>query len=785
MTILSGCQSRGPKALQPGRQDAEQALYAKPDTDAKGPETPSDIHVDESVTVVPAIPAGTTRPAHTTETLLPEPVQSGLINQAAQTPFRGDGAALVMQSVMPPYDSHAMESEWSMPAAEPVVTWNTSTDFNAPDANEVLDLSLPESMRLTQLLELVGQYLGFDMVYEPHTIPEDAIILKLQGQLQGKMRVQDLYALLQTALKFKKLAMVRQDEHLIAVVPIEDVMEADPAMIAPNKTTVQTGDLVVTRLFTLQHVSAASAKTFLESMKLGLAISIVEQTQTLFVTCYTHRLDRVEQLIHMIDQPGETRFFKIRLLRYTSAESLAPRIRALAGQLQDIPVVLSGLSGSSPSLGPVNSGPKTNTHPSVRSKTPAYLDTDTRTNRIITIGSQRQLDLIDKLITSLDVPLHDQRHMRSYCLIHMQASQAMHIISQLLETNTPDSDRITGRGPVSSDPVSQNEVGASSLNTLKISVLEATNALLVYATPLQHQRLSTILTHIDVPTQDTINPYEIYALENHPPEHLAGVLKQIVQETGIDPQAKIEQSLPKPEDKIVIVPDDATSCLIVYASRANQDWIKTLIKALDRRRPQVLIDVTLVEIRETHEFSYDLKLISGLPDLTQTSGQIGAFTTGSQTVTEKLKSLNRSSFTEFRTHSGAGFYADSHINVLLSAVESKHYGRILAKPKILVNDNETGIIKTTEMTYVSKTSSVPVSSGGAGNTATLVETALEYEAYDAGITLEITPHTSADDLLRLDISLNRSDFGVITGESPPDESSSDLTTHVTVPNAST
>ncbi len=235
------------------------------------------------------------------------------------------------------------------------------------------------------------------------------------------------------------------------------------------------------------------------------------------------------------------------------------------------------------------------------------------------------------------------------------------------------------------------------------------------------------------------------------------------------------------------MPDDATSSLIVYANRANQDWIKTLIKALDRRRPQVLIDVTLVEIRETHEFAYDLNVISGLPDLLPTSGQIGAIASGSQTVMEQLESLNRSSLTEFQMHSGGGtgFYADSHINILLRIMESKHYGRILAKPKILVNDNETGIIKTTEMTYVSKTSSVPVSSGGAGNTATLIETAVEYEAYDAGITLEITPHASANDLLRLDISLTRSDFGVITGESPPDRSSSDLTTHVTVPDAST
>ncbi|NQV31056.1 MAG: hypothetical protein HQ515_00090, partial [Phycisphaeraceae bacterium] len=497
-----------------------------------------------------------------------------------------------------------------------------------------------------------------------------------------------------------------------------------------------------------------------------------------------------------------------------------------------------------------------------------------------------QLDLIEKLVTALDVPLHDQRQMHPYRLGHIQASQAMNIISQLLEINATESGRITestsgsrSRQDNSSPTVSIDKpqiVMLDSVNTLlinatlqqhqriemilmhadavpeeqrllksypvrhlealqvmttlheldllntsapdmvnhisasprpsgtpsrrpgagdiestdlgpKISILEATNALLVFATEFQHTRLERLLAHIDVPTQDIAIPYEIYFLENQPPEHMAETLQKIIQETVTDPEGKIQQVLQKPEDKIVIVPDEPTSSLIVYANRQNQDWINKLIKTLDRRRPQVLIDVTLVEIRKTDEFSYDLNLITAIPDLIETSGQIGSFVSGGQTVPENLQSGNRTSFTEFQTNSGvgSGFYGDSHINVLLTAMQSKNYGRILAKPKILVNDNETGTIKTTEMTYVSTKSSIPVSSGGAGNNTTLIETAVEYQSYDAGITLEITPHASEGDLLRLDIILTRSDFGTITGETPPDISSSDLTTNVTVPDAST
>jgi type II secretory pathway component GspD/PulD (secretin) len=41
-----------------------------------------------------------------------------------------------------------------------------------------------------------------------------------------------------------------------------------------------------------------------------------------------------------------------------------------------------------------------------------------------------------------------------------------------------------------------------------------------------------------------------------------------------------------------------------------------------------------------------------------------------------------------------GYYADKHVSALLTAMERNDYGRILAKPKILVNDNEPGLIKT-------------------------------------------------------------------------------------------
>jgi len=305
----------------------------------------------------------------------------------------------------------------------------------------------------------------------------------------------------------------------------------------------------------------------------------------------------------------------------------------------------------------------------------------------------------------------------------------------------------------------------------------------VNGTAEQHAQIETIIKYVDRKTEEEEIPYKLYPLENQSPGHLAEVLKGLIEETVTDKEGKIERIIRK-EEQITIVPDPNTFSLIVYASKKNQEWIANLIKQLDKRRPQVLIDVTLVEVSKTDEFSFDLDVISSFPNLAASSGLAGVI---DPNIISNLAKSGFSQFNDLRSNKGigTGYYGDKHINFLINAMQQKNYGRILAKPKILVNDNATGTIQTTDTTYVTKRSSIPLATGGAGEQTTVIETAVDYEGYDAGITLDITPHISEGDLLRLDIILTRSDFGTITGDKPPDTTSSEINTIVTVPNSST
>jgi general secretion pathway protein D len=658
------------------------------------------------------------------------------------------------------------------------------------NADEVVKLDLPPQMDMIQLLDLVGEYLQLDYLYDPEKIKGQVVTLKLHGKLQGQVRVRELYLLLESVLKFKGFAMICHEGNLVTIVPAADALKANPDLIDPTNRTVEAGDMVVTSVLDLHHVSVSAATTLLQSMQLSLAVTPVEGTQVLIVTCYAHQMQRIERLLSLVDRPGTPREFRFRQLKYTLADSLTRKVQMLIPKLGSVSSA-AGATGPtfSPRPGGPSAGPGKSSPPvggSAPSDDSVYLDADERTNRILMIGPAQPLAIVEKLVDSLDVAQQDLRVLKIYDVQHVDAQEIKRKLQELEILGDNIHARATSAGPAGK--VGSTEIAeAVRAERPVVVVLEATNSLVVNATQEQHAQVEAMMTYLDAPIRTETIPYEIYFLENQNPENIAQVLEKIIHETVPDKDGKLQKIVRNTEEQIVIVPDKGSFSLIVYATRKNQEWISKLIQTLDLRRPQVLIDVTLVEIRKTDEFNYDLNLITSIPDLVETGGQTKQFNAGQNTtVVDKLQQTGRSRFVDFEVDSGTGtgFYADKHINALLRAVLSKNYGRVLAKPKVLVNDNEKGTIKTADTTYVVTRSSIPVTSGSAGQQSTLIETAVKYEPYDAGIKLEITPHIS-NKVLRLETTLSRSDFTSATAEKPPDKTSSDITTIVTVPDRST
>ncbi|KPK41911.1 MAG: hypothetical protein AMJ65_08545 [Phycisphaerae bacterium SG8_4] len=656
-----------------------------------------------------------------------------------------------------------------------VTTSGSSTELQ--NGEDILDLDLPEALTLIQLFDLAGEYLDLDYVYDPVAIGNQTVSLKLHGGLQGEMRVKDLYTLLETVLKFKGLAMTRRTDKLVTIVPVTQVLDTDPRLVDAEGKTVQAGDLVVTRVFEPRYVDVASITNLLESMKLGVAVSPSEESQILFVTCYAHRMSRIEQLVGMLDRPGRSRECLFRRLQFTAASVLAEKVRTLAEELQGIPVAMaSGTGQLSPQKGKISGD---SAAAGSRLSQPVYLDTDERTNRILMIGYKEQIALLEKLIDALDVAQEDLRTLQEYRIQHVNAEEVKTKLEELdvIGVSGTTSPGTTGdrTRPVTTSVSATSTTGTSETLARKpqVVVIASTNSLLVNATAEQHAQIATISSYVDSKMSPEERPYKIYPLENSSPRHVADLLEQLIGQAGRDKEDKIEK-VAKMQDQIVIVPDPNTFSLIVYTSRGNQEWIKSLIESLDKRRPQVLIDVTLVEITRTDTFEYDLSVVGSAKELVIDNVGIAPIQTIDSTarIEGAFNLLDQAGNPTGKTQA---FYSDDKVQALLTAISRKNYGRVLAKPKILVDDGQEGKISTTdETTYIKE--SVQVPNQGAPITTR------DFEIIEATIQLEITPHISEGDLLRLDVHLSREDFGARPLEgAPPDKTTSEITTAVFVP----
>jgi general secretion pathway protein D len=698
------------------------------------------------------------------------------------------------------------------------------------DEEQIVNLSLADRQKLTveEFLGLVGPYLHLDFMYDEKDVAEE-VTISPNGQYRGPIKVKDLYPMLEDVLKFKKLAMTRGKGNLVTIAPATDALEIDPELLETQKEAVAPGNGIVQRVVKLEYIDTTTAQNFLTGMKLTTNITAIPETKTLIVTGYANRMARIQALLDIVDKPGELKKFRFRQLQYTEAETLAPKIQSLAEQLGTLSITIAETSAEeSPTVriapkrptetaaqyaarvrqaqaaaararASSRTAPTTTTAQPEAEKPTVYLDADERTNRILMIGLEEQLEDVEELISTLDVARQDLRTLEIYKINNVDAEQVkkhleeLGIISPSLTGPSYPSRLTTGakppttgtaaRTPTSSAVSTTGETPEALAGEPKVVIVEPTNSLLVNATAEQHVKIAEIVSYVDAETDKKEIPYKVYPLENQSPDHLAEVLKPLIEETTLDKEGKVESVRQKQEEQITIVPDPNTFSLIVSASKRNQEWIKNLIEQLDKRRPQVLIDVTLVEITEEDAFDYDLELVSKLPrfepggHMDKLTGlldpQDSGFPAGQ--VAELSSALGE----------GVGFYADSHIQALLSMMQQKGYGRVLAKPKILVNDNELGHIDTTNTIYVSRSQSSATTSG-----EPVVSSSFTFDEFPSGIELEITPHISKGELLRLEITMTRSSqspppAGAGVNVPPQPKIENNIQTTVTVPDKST
>ena len=199
--------------------------------------------------------------------------------------------------------------------------------------------------------------------------------------------------------------------------------------------------------------------------------------------------------------------------------------------------------------------------------------------------------------------------------------------------------------------------------------------------------------------------------------------------------------------------DIGTNSLIVVAPANVQSMYKALIESLDQRRPQVLIEAKVIAIDTTDDFTLGVEVSGG--------DRVGADRLF-QFTSYGLSEVDRDTGS-LQIIPGLGFNGtliDPNVaDVIVRALSSHSRARVLAAPKILVNDNSTGKLESVV--------SVPFTSVNASDT---VATTSLGGNQQAGTIITATPHINENDHLQLEFDVEFSTFaagGAIEGLPPP------------------
>lgn len=220
-------------------------------------------------------------------------------------------------------------------------------------------------------------------------------------------------------------------------------------------------------------------------------------------------------------------------------------------------------------------------------------------------------------------------------------------------------------------------------------------------------------------------------------ELLTGLAGSVQQEQNQGGQAP-------PSSPISILPDEQLNALVVRAEPSVMNEIESIIRQLDVRRKQVLIEAAIVEVSGDVSDALGVQwatnpdqVSEGVPFGATNFNEAGAPLSDivSAAATGNVGALPNGAFLGLVDPGG-----DSpNFGAIIQAIESQSNTNVLSTPSVMTLDNSEA--------FITVGSSVPFKTGGNGTD----DNPFVIERQDVGTTLTVIPHVQQDGLVRMEV----------------------------------
>jgi general secretion pathway protein D len=270
---------------------------------------------------------------------------------------------------------------------------------------------------------------------------------------------------------------------------------------------------------------------------------------------------------------------------------------------------------------------------------------------------------------------------------------------------------------------------------LLITAYQRTNAVIANGNVRTINLLLSMINFLDTEIAQEQSDIHIYHLENSDATTMSQTLQSM--SSGI-PARKDQKQAATPEagffrERFRVVANVETNSLIIIG--APQDWekIERIIKQLDKRRQQVLVEAMIVEIdlEDDQDLGFDLRAII---DTGYGADGIVAFSSG--IAQESVQTGGVPGLTIGLLKGDFDMYA------ILAANRENTNIKILSTPEIVTIENHEATINITEQ--------IPFVTGSRVDDQNNVIETIEYR--DVGILLKLTPHINEKGYITMDIN---------------------------------
>jgi general secretion pathway protein D len=366
-------------------------------------------------------------------------------------------------------------------------------------------------------------------------------------------------------------------------------------------------------------------------------------------------------------------------------------------------------------------------------------------------------------------------------------------------------------GTVQTQQVSSDDV--SSAVPSKILVDDRSNTLIVVSSEAGYLRVKSLVERLDI-ALDTESGAAIHVLpvENALAEELATTLNNALgqggQRTGAAgrPGAPGAPGAPAPapppvsvggdglgaslEGQVRVIGDKPTNSLIVMSSGRDFIAIKDVVRRLDQPRRQVFIEALILEVQIAKELDLGSSSHGGLPVSDSNALLIGGV------QTPNLRSISAAASLASATGLIGGLLGAPLANsqtflgisipsygILFQALATQDNSDILSAPHIIAIDNEkTEFSVGNNIPYKAGLSfggfGLPGAQGAPGSPTGSIGQNIQRQ--DLNLALNVTPHISSNDIVRLEIEQETKDIAGSDAELGPTWSQRKLKTQAVV-----